>query len=57
MPAESNVIRFTVVKEWPLTESGMLERTRHLLFLPKRSLGKLNVAFREHPLLLTQMQV
>ena len=26
VPAESNVIRFTVVKEWPLTEPGMLEK-------------------------------
>ena len=41
MPAESKVIRFTVVKEWPLTEPGMLERMRHWFFFPKRSLGKL----------------
>ena len=46
VPAESNVIRFTVVKEWPLTEPGMLERTRHWFFLPKRSLGKLVACWR-----------
>ena len=32
VPAESNVIRFTVVKEWPLTETGMRKRTRHWFF-------------------------
>ena len=31
---ESNVIRFTVVKEWPLAGPGMLEKTKQCFFFP-----------------------
>ena len=63
VPAESNVIRFTVVTEWPLVEQWMLERTRHCFFSSQMfaweacSLLEADVALWEHPLLLTQMQV
>ena len=59
VPAESNVIHFTVVKEWLLIESGMLERTTHWFFTftwEACSMLEVNVAFRDL-LLLTQMQV